>query len=457
MIIDPAFDMPARNWGQQGSFLTPIFPPTNGPDGGTLVQLPCINKEWVLPLMGAIDQLRNPSTWNVLTDLDVDGLLSWVTKLQEMIWGSIDMGCCNVSMRLTSECGLQFSVDGGATWADVSGWSTNFCTCASNCLIPPVPPNPGPALPNQHACNIAGYIAQEIIKLAISDAVTAFNTSLSDLQYAQGVMNSIAWAFPITALAFDAFVALYGYYTSLTIAAFTSASTDPALWSSVTCAIYEAIKATGFVTSSNLPAVISNVCSVSYTSSAVINAICAFITNVGLKNIQTWQNAGAFDDVDCSGCGFWCEYFDFTASNQGWSDYSGTSTGVYVLGTGWESASAGGGLGAIDIKIDLPYGSSPAITEVDVLFTTDGSPLTTAEVCYITPTPFSQDCHAMTFFAAGGAGYQWDKATGFASGHTRLEIFMVHSGYTHQGQVIVAGVQLRGPGPNPYGLDNCVV
>jgi len=84
MAYDPAWDMPRVNWQQQGSFEIPEIPPTYEPDAEPLVCLPPINRYWLPYVMGALDQLRNPSSWLVADDDAMYTTLARVSKLREL-------------------------------------------------------------------------------------------------------------------------------------------------------------------------------------------------------------------------------------------------------------------------------------------------------------------------------------------------------------------------------------
>jgi hypothetical protein len=318
VVYDPGWDMPRINWQQQGSFETGEIPLAFDPDAGPLICLPPINVHWLPLILGCLDQLRNPSTWITSSDASLNTILDRANRLMQMVGERAP--CFMYQLRFTSSCVLQFSTDGGATWTDVDGWDANFANCVAGVIIPPIPPNPGPSPIDQHACNIAGYIATEIIQLSITTAVNDFNAHVAQIQYAQDILLTVAYAFPLTALALDAFAVLYGEYTALTIGDFTTASTDPVLWGDITCAIYEAIRTTGYIDAANVGTVVSNICAISYTSSTVITAICNFVGSLQLQDWQAFQNVGAFDDVDCFGCASppgWC--YEFSAAKGTWT------------------------------------------------------------------------------------------------------------------------------------------
>jgi hypothetical protein len=294
--------MPAANWQQGGSFPQPLALLTEEPDAGTLVQLPCINQTWVLALMGCLDQLRNPSTWDpTSTPSQIDDMLGRVTRLQEMMWGGMDVPCCNVTMQLTDGCLLQWSVDGGSTWTTVSGWEANIGGCVAS-SPPPPPPVIGGATAAQQACNIAGYLAEIVIRRAMESAIQAIQNDFQILQWGMQIIGAIPGAYVV----YWIIDALNGFWHAIkdgTLSHFQDAILDDMLWSQMTCAIYAAIATDGGVTPANFAAVRAAICGVSYTHADVILACCDFITAIGATGLMKLQAHGAVAAYDCSGCG----------------------------------------------------------------------------------------------------------------------------------------------------------
>jgi hypothetical protein len=331
---DKPWDMPLLNWEPQGSFGAPITPPLLGPTGGTLVCIPPLNQDWIPIILGCLDQLRIPATWAAVDDADLGQSLDWMQQLKDIVASAGP--CCDVAMRLTAGCVLQFSTDSGATWNDVTGWASNFCTCASACVIPPVPPIINGGSTEQRSCNIAGFLATKIIQEAMVKVVAYVGTTGQRLQFATDVLATIGYAFPITYAASLAFKDWYDSVVGQILSEVEAASTDPTLWSLVTCAIFNAIRTTGYVSAGNFAAVEANLAAMSYTYAWVPPVIAAWWNDMGLQNIQAAQSVGALDDVDCSGCGQWCTEYDMRISDNGFSIALGG--GSYVPGAGWESA-----------------------------------------------------------------------------------------------------------------------
>src|SRR5712692_2447097 len=329
--------MPQPNWVQQGSFEAGAIPPAVAPDAGTPVCIGPVAEEWLPYVQGALDQLKNPSSWIVASDAAMYTVLQRVDELRSII--GMATGCCDIAIRLTPGCALQYSIDGGATWTDVTGWAANFAGCVQQGIIglPPLLP-PGSGV-NQRACNIASYLASDVIHVAITQAINAYNNNLSLLALA-GNIAALTFAFdlPWTAAGIYAVYDLYAFFTAGNIAALRAAEADAAFWSAVTCAIYGAIKTDGAVTPANCGAVIGAICGIAYGDGTAVAAVCAYVTQLGCNGLLALQIAGALVAGDCSGCGTFCYYFDFTLNNQGWvaeAGLAGTWLPAGGQGPGW--------------------------------------------------------------------------------------------------------------------------
>jgi hypothetical protein len=290
-------------------------------------------------------------------------------------------------------------------------------------------------------------VSNEIIKLAITDAVSAYNSSHSQLQYAINIFDTVAFAFPITSLALNAFYILYSEYTAGTISDFTDASTDPVLWADVTCAIYSATQATGYITAANLPAVIANVCGIGYIHSDVITAICNFVTNVGLPNLQAMQNIGVVDIIDCTTCSTWCRKFDFSIA-QGASTSFGPYGGVYVGGVGWHSTLRGG---FAEVSFDIPLGLSAGITDIEIEYSTTDVSGGAVRRGYEYLATVQQRQFDMNPANTGGAFI----TSGDHQAHTVDEIACVLRCTNPAAVLIIKSFEIGGVGVNPFGANNC--
>ncbi len=304
MVYDPAWDMPKRNWQPQGSFEQGLIPLTVNPDDAPLVCLPPINVHWLPLVLGCLDQLRNPSTWIAANDDAMFAVLQKSQRLMQMIGERAT--CVDLAMRL-QDCALQFSIDGGATWTTVSNWNPGFEECVQEFLpIIGLPPNPGDEPHNQFACSIAGYLANDVILKAITQAITSISDDIALLGFGTVILDLIP-EFVLVTVAYNALYFLYSTIQGGTIADYEAARDDPALWQDVQCAIYGCIVSTGYVTPANFPCILAEVGAITYTHSDVIDLIVAFLTNLGATGLaQLSQRAGLVPGADCSSCVNWC-------------------------------------------------------------------------------------------------------------------------------------------------------
>lgn len=449
--IDPAFDTPFADYGQVGSFIAPVALPPLGPLDGTLVNLPCINPDWLLLVLGCVDQLRNRSSWLAsYTDAQIVAILGAVEELRIAL--QMANPCCTVALQLTPGCVLQYSTDGGATWTDVAGWAANFSECVKRSQIPGVPLLPPGSSTGQRACNIAGYLANFVVKEAIQQAINGYNTNLSLLNFAAN-LAAVTFAFDLpwtTAFIYAAYD-LYKVITAGTIADFTAAAADTTLWSNVTCAIYNAIKADSQVTRSNYPAMLAAVCGVSYAHPEVVAAICTYLTDLGVDGVLSLQAAGALDTVDCSGCGgTWCYKFDYTAGDQGSQVYP-TYDGHFVAGTGWQSGNTVRGYN--EIGFYQPLGRVIPLTSFSIWVITSLGSAGRARTLYV-QNPFDTTVGSFNVDALAhpppGAQQAWSPVG--LSGDTVAVIYRSGGGAPPD---VIQSIELQGTGPNPFGPDNC--
>lgn len=370
MVYDPAFGMPKPNWVQQGSFVIPELPPTTEPDAAPLICLPPINQYWLPFVMGALDQLRNPSSWLVADDDAMFNTLARVARLKEML--GVGTECTSSMIRFDgSTCQLQESVDGGTTWMEVDGWEDfnaclppqtlvdydsgctlnqsldggmtyqpvpgwidSFSQCVQKYMpIIGLPPNPGDQSPDQLACSIATYLAEQVIVAAMGKAVTAISDDLTLLQFGLDVVNIIP-EFVLVTLAADAFSAIYVAVQEGTLSDFEDALTDSDLLTAVKCAIFGCIAGDGYVTPSNFSCITAAVAAISYSHSDVIEAIGAYLTALGAVGLaQLSQVAGLEQGADCSACGDICRMWDFSTGpngfGQGPDEIGGWSDGFW--------------------------------------------------------------------------------------------------------------------------------
>ena len=171
-----------------------------------------------------------------------------------------------------------------------------------------VPGTQAPAAPAggttaQQSCNIGGYLAHAVIKRSISQAVDSINNDESVINYGVLIISLIPDAGLLINAAIKGLYALYTTIAGGTLSDYSDAVGDDALWSSITCAIYEAISGDGHVDATNFPTLVTNVGAVSYTHAEVITTIVDFLNQMGAAGLQGVQPSGALAVYDCSGCG----------------------------------------------------------------------------------------------------------------------------------------------------------
>lgn len=442
--IDPAFDTPFNDYGQVGSFVAPVAVPSLGPLDGTLVNLPCINPDWLRLVLGCVDQLRNRSSWlQSYTDAQIVAILGAVEELRIAL--QMANPCCDVAMRLEANCVLQFSTDGGATWTDVAGWADNFANCVKQAVIPPPPLLPPGSTPATRACNIASYIANQVIHEAITQAINAYNHDLSLLQLAGNVAAAtFAFELPWTTSFIFGVYDLYQFFTAGNIADLTAAEADATLWSLVTCAIYNEILTDGAITTANCSAVIAAICGLRYSRPIAITTICAYITQLGCDQLRALQVVGALATGDCSGCASWCYYFNFAATDGSWT---AIDIATYVSGCCWHAVGVGGGSGC-DIDRTFP---ATTLTGLNIHWACDfvnGSAI--REIRYLRGGVVQRA--DSLFGAAEPDGVEQD----FTFSATIIDEIQIYLRADSAGATEnIAWVKLFGPGTNPFGTNNC--
>ena len=109
----------------RSSYNEPLPDPGTDLAGGTFVcaQIPATAIPYIV---GSLLQLLQPPAWAITDATRMSEILGQVTDLILAIGTA---GPC--MFRLTASCLLQYSLDGGRTWNDVTDWATNFPTCVA--------------------------------------------------------------------------------------------------------------------------------------------------------------------------------------------------------------------------------------------------------------------------------------------------------------------------------------
>ena len=152
----------------------------------------------------------------------------------------------------------------------------------------------------QRACNIAGYLANDVLKQSMQQAVDAINANKGVLGF-----TALLWLIPGAQIVAGIGTALTQFYNALsggTLSDYTDALADPSLFARLTCAIYSAIETDGQVTEANFPIILSNITGVSYIHSGVITTIHDYVQALGYPGLAAIQGTGALAVYDCTNC-----------------------------------------------------------------------------------------------------------------------------------------------------------
>ena len=107
------------------TYVEPVVDPGTAPADDPVICLR-INASWIPYVIGCVLQLGQPAAWTA----DRAALPDLLGRVQDLInlIGTSEV-CMAPEFRLTAECGLQYSLDGGTSWLDVTDWSTQFPLC----------------------------------------------------------------------------------------------------------------------------------------------------------------------------------------------------------------------------------------------------------------------------------------------------------------------------------------
>lgn len=492
--------VPLDNWQAASSFQQPVVPPTDEPDAAPLV---CVsfNAQWVPYVLASLMQLTQPASWNaspsaVLTVLDQ------ATRLIELFIEGVDC-IAMLEFRFTDTCTLQVSTDGGTTWTDVPGWSTFAAACFTGPAGPPGPTGPPgatgatgntpelrwngctfqvsldlgvtwsdlsgfsiptlqgclggtPATPpgvttDQMACNIANWLAVQILQGSMSSLATSIGATATTLEAALSLFGLAASWSGIGTVVFEAAGIFIAAGTAIGETALNTAAGDTTLRQNITCAIYDAIAADGSVTTANFATVLTNLAAITYATPGIVGLIHDYVQNLGYAGIAAVQGEGSLYGGTCDGCGPWCFTFDFTTGQHGWEITPGQD-GHYSSGVGFVGDNDAGSYNK---------------TELDIYYPPAG-PYTTITACEITYHSSAADTHGTSFLHLNLAGSNV-QATGWTptgDGASHGEHIAVTVGSFDStwwrlvadglGQtVVITRATFRGHGANPFGTSNC--
>jgi hypothetical protein len=469
-------------WRQQGSYVEQVPAPAAHPSDAPQV---CVsfNKEWLPYVLGSLFQLCQPSSWAVADDAARSAVL---LDAQELLFRVGDAGECpmlvlgcdpdtglgrysndggvswlpvpacftnGVTPELRwSGCLWQVSSDGGATWANLSGFDI---TTLQGCLSG-TPGNPRGVAVNQRACDIATYLSNNVFKVAVQkmyDEVNAGHTLLSIVDACVGVIIA---ADLVLGLAVAGFAAGANIMLGGTLSDYSTALSTASLWLSIQCAIYNVILTDGMVTAANFAAMRTAVNAIAWPHTDVQGTVMALIDGLGASGIMALQTPGSAAIGDCSTCGSFCQEFDFTASNGGWANYIGSGTpnwGTYVAAAGWESVNNSG---VMNLNIEKLLPAAAIVTKIRIHVVdanAAGGQARQINLQSVAGHGASNLTSANFVYVSTTAGVDLWEATLTPTACSYIVLYWRTNG-VHPA-AIISKLQIKGNGPNPFGIDNC--
>ena len=310
------------------------------------------------------------------------------------------------------------------------------------------PGNPQSATTSQQACNIAGYLGRLVIKSSVSQAVTAITDGQTLLNYGTGIIALIPGA-DVVSLVAGAAAVIYNAANAGSLSDYSAAASDDSLWSSVTCAIYEAIASDGHVTSGNFSTILSNIAAISYTHTDVVSTVHDYVSALGSDGLRQAEQLGVLDVHDCTACsGGWCYTIDLTTSDGGFSSYQSGGT-VWTSGQGWVAQFVGT--------------NSPSGFEMGVVLAFSSRNIDHLSFEVLTPHDYSQ-AGGFIVKLAGSVVNQYDigflaDATVQSTVETPVgtcdQIYIVMRAPGTVAPAVLKRITFYGSGTNPFGGTNC--
>ena len=374
----------------QSSFVVPVAAPNVEPDATPLV---CVqfNQTWLPYVLGSLFQLQQQGAWDPASP-GADVASQQAQKLMSLIG---ETGGCPgmLEFRFEESCELQYSTDAGTTWIDVPGWSSFSAECFTgpagptgatgppgpastwrleNCqlqysndggvtwttvsgfstselqlCLQGTPGNPQGVTIAQQACNVAGWLAQNVLQGSLSNAATSIGAGATLLD---AVLSLGGLAFGFAALLDPFVLAAAAFYTAAIAIGATllnSAAADSTLREDLTCAIYSAISTTGYVTGTNISAVLTNINDITYGTPGIVGLIHDYVANLGIVGINGIQAEGSLFGADCSECAppAGCVAMDGAIIGTGVT-YAATGPGAGIMTVTGASGEYGGAAGS---------------------------------------------------------------------------------------------------------------
>jgi len=238
-----------------------------------------------------------------------------------------------------SGCDLQYSNDAGSTWTTVTSW-VGF---PNSCQTFPPPPNPGGATTAQQACNIASWLAEEVIQNGLTQVSNGISTGVSLLDTAAIILDALPGIDLVAGVGASAAAIIFAGVASIGTSIIDAAIADTTLQTDIKCAILSAIVADGYVTDANFATIIANVNAVSYSTPAVIGLIVNYLNSLGAKGLEAIQAQGSLNNADCTACGHGvtCAIFNGSTDYLDVTGLNGMTPGPISI-IGWLALSSSG-------------------------------------------------------------------------------------------------------------------
>jgi hypothetical protein len=317
-----------------------------------------------------------------------------------------------------------------------------------------LPPNPGDQAPDQLACSIASYLANQVILEGLQAATTAITDNLSLLAMADSILTIIPEFILVRAFV-DGVSIVYTAVAEGTLSDFEAALTDTTLWANITCAIYDAIVADGYVTPGNCAGIAANIHSIGYSPSAVQDAIDGYVAAIGCTGLaQLSQRAGLVAGADCSDCAGsgWCYRWDLTVEPGPFASYDSDVPTVWTSGVGWVGAYRPAASPPCVEAAIYVAGSYPGVEKIEFFYTaTEAQGSSLREI-------FGVPSSGPTITQALGSGvYTAPHASQLECSATSLiEIGIINRSDGSTSVNTITTCVIRGSGTNPFGTSNCL-
>lgn len=292
-----------------------------------------VNSEWASHLIGAIQSLLERDAWQG-SEPDVDSAIQVVERVCDMLSIDCPRDEENLVTQITWECGignLNGSYDGTPGSIEPDAPADNFDADATD--------TPAEALcrPNS-LCAVLSVMVNTLLDAELQKR-GGLSTLLSLSAYILGTVGALGWvagpgliAVTFSGILFGALGAALTGLSSLILG-------DTNARSEVVCCLLQNLSGKAINEANFAAACVDCGCFQNPNSITIMNAICPAFQdqNVYLHFVQLLGNAqqGCADGLlDPCLCGEWCAFFDFTASDGGWSEAE-VQGATYSAGIGW--------------------------------------------------------------------------------------------------------------------------